>query len=57
MTHIRLEEVRRLLTTHHLEGSLEAFLTLLSERTELPELGLNAHAFAKLKKRILTTFR
>ena len=55
--HIRLEEVHHLLTAHRLEESLEAFLTLLSECTELSELGLNAHAFAKLKKCILTTFR
>jgi len=30
------------------------FQTILQENTDLPELALNKHAFAKLKKSLLT---
>lgn len=45
------------LTTYHLDAPLQKFFTLLGERGELPELGLNAHAYSKLKKRILISLR
>ena len=54
--YVHPEEVRHLLTTYHLEGALQSFLTLLGEHTKLPELDLNAHMFAKEKKHLLSAF-
>jgi hypothetical protein len=54
--YVHPEEVRHLLTTYHLEGALPSFLTLLGEHTQLPELDLNAHMFAKEKKHLLSAF-
>ncbi len=51
-----LQEVDRLLKTHDLLPAKQTFLTLLREYREVPELDLNAHRLARLKKEILDGF-
>lgn len=52
-----LKEVTTILKAHGLSESKDAFLKLLDEYRELPELDLNPHPLARLKKRILTTLK
>ena len=46
-----LKGIVTLLNHHHLSGATPTFRTLLKEHRQAPELGLNAHHPARLKKR------
>ncbi len=48
--------VRTLITRYHLEASLGAFVDILSESQEIPELNLSTHAYAKVKRAIVKAF-
>jgi len=50
---IDLAAVKNLMQTHALASRIPLFLTLLSEHSEVPELGMTRHAYARLKKLIL----
>lgn len=52
-----LTETAAILKAHGLSRSKDAFLNLLNEYRDLPELDLNPHQFARLRKRILTTIK
>lgn len=49
-----LKETARHLKTYGLERTRQIFLDLLQEYREVPELDLNAHRLARLKKKILS---
>lgn len=51
-----LKEVAGLLKAHGLLPAKQTFLTLLQEYRDLPELDLNAHHLARLKKEIFAVF-
>ena len=48
----KMQAAREILVAHGHADAPRVFLALLSERTAVPELGLNAHAFAKLRRSI-----
>ena len=45
------ESVLGLLDEYGLSGSLKIFSELLSETKELPELGMNAHAYGRFRRK------
>lgn len=48
-----LKSAAALLKRHRLSEALAVFRTLLGEHTQIPELALNAHHLARLKKQLL----
>lgn len=44
--------ISRLLTLYRQQSAVQPFQTFLNETTSVPEIGLNTHAYARLKKRL-----
>lgn len=53
MGNANVKQVQALLTQHGLSSSWKTFQQFLSEYTHIPELGLSAHAYAKLKRQLI----
>jgi hypothetical protein len=50
-------KIKAIIKEYKLDKELTFFLSLLNERTQAPEIGLNKHLYKKLKTDIMTVVK